>query len=196
MCRVCVCSDISDSLLPHGLEPGGLLCHKTTEWVLEKRDKQTARSVFGKYKSNANASIENRTSRILGLDANSQITYSNYLTDVSIFSLSTITAGGQRREETLLIIFHSSHWWGRDFHSKIMKMVKRTLGTQQWTDEIDSLLITSIHSSGEDTKCHARLHRCCILEQSGLTEALGGRFYSIKRVGWHMPTDECVGLCE
>lgn len=33
-------------------------------------------------------------------------------------------------------------------------MVKQTLDTQQWTDEIDSLLITSIHSSGEeDTKC-------------------------------------------
>ena len=46
------------------------------------RDRQIAVSVFGKYKMNANTSIENRNSRILGLEGNSQIICSNYLIDV------------------------------------------------------------------------------------------------------------------
>lgn len=63
-------------------------------------------SVFGKYKMNANTSIDNRMSRILGLESNSQITSSNYLTHVLIFSLSTITVGGRMGRRVIFITSH------------------------------------------------------------------------------------------
>lgn len=170
---------------------------ETTWWTLIV-GREIVTFVFGKYKVNVNTNTGNTNNKMLRLESNSQITYFKYLTDIWIFSLSTITAGwgGVGVRVTVLTTSHSPYWWGRDSHSRIRKWLKHS--TWPWTDEMCSLLITHTCSPGEEgSTYHAWLHVGCTQEQTGQVEAILSRFYSINRVrGLGFLWENVTGLFE
>lgn len=132
---------------------------ETTWWGLIV-ERWIVMSVFGKYKMNANTNTGNTKNRIMGLKSNSQITYSNYLTDVWISSLSTITVEwpGLGGGSYFLATSCSPRWWGKDSHSRIMDIHCLKYGT--WPlDRWDWQFINHTHlqprGGGQHVPCMA-----------------------------------------
>lgn len=81
---------------------------------------------------------------------------------------------------SVLIFCYSFGWWERDSCRRFMEMTRHPYRVDEitrWTSHLYSQL-------GEDTACHTEPHRDCLLEHCGQAGAVGGRFYSIKGVGY------------
>lgn len=92
----------------------------------------------------------------------------------------------------VLITFLLLHWWGRDFHLRVLGVARHN--TWHGTGEFDSLLFTYPHSSGaEDTTNHTGV-AFVITEPP---EAVGGRLCNSKRVRCPLvPAGDAIGLFE